>query len=728
MYSQFLHNPTALNRFRFSWGLALALGLMALNLTAQAQRPAIQAVRIEEAPRVDGRLDDACWQEAPVLEAFTQIEPVEGNEPSEHTAVRFVYTQRTLFIGIQCFDSEPDRIIATQMQHDGDQDTDDTVLIAFDTFNRQRDGYAFAVNPVGARADGLIENFSDVNPSWDTIWWVRSKVDQNGWTVEMAIPFTSLSFDPRKDRWGCNVERTIRRKQEVVRWTALLNTQSATLLSTLGELYGLTGMQQGVGLDVQPYLSQKYRDPPRESEGRWDTKVGGDVTYYITPSLKVNGTVNTDFAEAEVDQRDVNLTRFPLFFPEKRDFFLQDSSLFNFGGLSEGLLPYYSRRIGLSASGEPVDIRYGGRLTGRAGDTSMALLDVEQDGYDRVDPSNLFVARMSQRVMAESNVGFIATNGDPRSNDRNTLGGLDFNYLTTKLANNKQLVGHAWFMATDSESRGATDTAFGGDIDWPNEPFDFHLFFHQVGDDFDPALGFVRRRGIREYTASFKYIWRPNGLWVRRVMLGTQPEVTTNLNNRIVGEDHEVVYLRLYSPAEDRFEMRYTLYGDWLEQPFEMVPGVTIPEGRYQYGQFRPSFYSSDARPVSVGLHYRYGDYYTGTRTDYIAGLDWRPSRYVTTGLEVEVRQIRLPEGDFNVRLGGYKLNLSFSPEISWNTWLQYDNLSDDLGINSRLRWTYRPGSDFYFVVNHGWDVAEQDRWQRIATEVVAKVGATFRF
>jgi hypothetical protein len=696
--------------------------------TGFGQRPVTQALRIDQAPELDGRLDDDCWFSGPVLDAFTQVEPVEGAAPTERTTVRFRYTQSRLYIGIRCYDSDPNQIRATQMQHDGDLGADDLVLVAFDTFDRKRDGYYFVVNPAGARVDGLIENFYEMDKSWDTVWEAKTRIDAAGWTAEMAIPFTSFSFDPQGQQWGCNVGRVVRRKQETVRWTVLSVAKHVTLLSEFGSLQGFADINQGLGLEVKPFLSLKYRDSVDGSEEGWEVKPGGDLTYYVTPSLKVNGTVNTDFAEVEVDDRRVNLSRFPLFYPEKRDFFLQDSSLFTIGGLNHSLVPYYSRRIGLSADGQPVDIRYGGRVTGRVNGTSVAVLDVEQDGYEDVDPSNLFVGRVTQRVFKESNVGLIATHGDPRSNDKNTLVGADFAYLNTRLPNNKQLVGRAWFMGTDSEARGTSDVAFGGDLDWPNEPFDFHLFFRQIGDDFDPAMGFVRRRGVRQYLNYFSYFWRPNGDWIRRIRLGTYPGLSTDLDNQVVEEDWDIISLSFYSPAEDRISLRYSYYGDLLEDPFEMITGITIPAGRYRYTYVRPSFYSSETRPVSVGFGYRYGDYYTGQRTDYDTVLDWRPSRYATLGLGYDLQQIRLPEGDADVRVAGTHLNLSLNPDVSWNTRLQYDNQTEDLGLNSRVRWTYRPGSDIYLVANQGWDVEEQSAWQRLDAEWICKVGATFRF
>jgi len=696
-------------------------------VSAQPLRPALEMRLTTQPPVLDGKLDDGCWQDAPVLTNFTQVLPVEGAPPTERTEVRFLYTANYLYLGVRCFDTEPGKIIAKQMERDNLFESDDRVKIAFDTFFRQRDGYFFAVNPAGARTDGLIENFSDQSRLWDALWEARARIDDAGWTVEIAIPFKSLSFDPHRDTWGCNIERVIRRKQEIVRWTALSRSKSMSSLADFGELRGLQGMKQGLGLEARPFLSVKYKEDAVNHRTEWKFKPGGDLTYYLTPSLKANATFNTDFAEAEVDERVVNLSRFPLFFPEKRDFFLQDSSLFRFGGMEESPLPYYSRRIGLGAAGQPVDLIAGGRLTGRIGNTSVALLDVQQDSYPGVPSKNLFVGRVSTRVLEESNAGLILTHGDPTSSGDNTLGGFDFNYLNNRLPDGKQLVGHAWIMGTASDRVSGNGLAFGGDLDYPNEPLDVHVFFWQTGAKFDPALGFVERTGVREYLASVFYLWRPNTAWLRSVSLGARPYFTTDLNSRLVGEDHDVPVLTFRTPADDRLTLAYTFYRDVPDEPFEIHPGLVIPAGDYPYGQFKPSFQTSVARPVSVGLRLRVGDFYTGTQRAYGALLDWRPSRHLTTGLAFDLREIRLAEGSFDVRLASFRLNIAFTPDLTWSTVVQYDNQSNDAGLNSRIRWTYRPGSDVFFVVNQGWEYAAA-RFTRLSSEVIFKVGTTIRF
>lgn len=690
-------------------------------------RPFAEAVSVLEAPRVDGRLDDPCWSAAVPLDHFTQVLPVEGAVPSERTEVRVAYTSGSLYIAVQCFDSEPDKILATEMKHDSLFGSDDYVALAFDTFSRERDGYFFSVNPAGARRDALFGKFSSKNDNWDTVWDAAARVDAQGWTVEIAIPFKSLSFDPRAEGWRWNIERRIRRKQETVRWTGLSRAKSVTALEDFGDLRGLQGLQQGLGLEFRPYLRGTHTDDSVSGDRDFEFKGGLDATLRITPTLTAVATYNTDFAETEEDDRIVSLSRFPVFFPEKRDFFLQDAPLFRFGGLPDSSSPYYSRRIGLGVDGQPVEIIGGGRLTGRAGGTSMALLDVYQEEHAGIEAKNLAVGRISQQVLAESSIGGIFTYGDPRSNGDAWLGGLDFNYQNSRLHGGKVLAGNAYFMFSGTNQDEGDDTAFGADLDYPNEPLDVHLFFRHWGEQFNPTLGFIKRTGIREYKASINRIWRPNTRRLRSVELGVRPSYTTDLDDRIVAEDHDAPTLVFKTPAGDKLKLEGTYYRDVVDAAFDLWPGVTIQPGDYDYWQFKPSIGTSSARPVSINFKFRYGGYYTGRQTAYRPEIEWRPSRYLTAGADYELRQVRLPEGDFDVHLARLRLDLALTPDLTWGTLAQYDNESDDIALNSRIRWTWRPGNDVFLVLNQTWD-ENNSRLTRLATEATLKVGATLRF
>jgi hypothetical protein len=663
---------------------------------AEEPTPVFEAARIEQPPVIDGRLSDACWQKVPPLTNFLQVLPVAGAPPTEDTEVRLVYTPDCLYVGIRCYDSAPGRIIAKQMRHDAWLQSDDYVKVAFDTFRQQREGYYFVVNPAGARAEGLIEDFYHSNSLWDAVWQARAQVDERGWTAELAIPFRSLCFDPGARAWGCNVERVIRRKQETVRWTAISPAKPMSSLTDFGELRGLSGLRQGLGLEFKPFTSVKYREDRLAGAEDWDCKPGFDLTYRITPSLTAQGTLNTDFAETEVDERMVNLTRFPLFFPEKRYFFLQDADIYRFGGLDYTPLPYYSRRIGLSAEGEPVDIMGGVRLTGRIGRTSVGLLDVQQDEHQGSPAQNLAVLRLAHQLMEDSNLGLMVTHGNPQASGDNTLAGVDFNYLNNQFRNDKQLIGHAYFMGTRSDRLDGADFAFGGDLDYPNEPIDVHLFFRQIGEKFDPALGFVERQAIRDYVGSARYIWRPNWAWLRHLSAGVHPRLTTGLDNRIVAEDFDLPTLFVQSPSGHYLSADCSFNRDVVDAPYEMWPGVMIPAGDHRWNGFRIGLQTTQAKPVSVQFGWRTGSYYEGTQQSYGGGMDWRPSRHFTTGWSYVLRQIDLPQGVFEVRTGAAWLNLAFTPDLAWSTFVQYDNQSGELGFNSRFRWTFRPGSDLF--------------------------------
>jgi hypothetical protein len=690
-------------------------------------RPVAEAVLVETPPKLDGRLDDPCWRNAPAITNFTQVLPVEGAPPSEATSVRVVFTRDQLYLGVRCFDSEPERILVKTLARDSMFRSDDEFKVTFDTFERRRDGYYFAVNPGGARRDALFGRFSSFNEQWDTVWNARARVDERGWVAEIAIPFKSLSFDPRQDAWGMNLERIIRRKQETVRWTGISRAKRVTALEDFGELRGLRDLRQGLGLQVKPYGRGTHRNDPRKDDAEFDFKGGFDVTYRITPTLTALATVYPDFAEADVDRRIVNLSRFPVFFPEKRDFFLQDSSLFSFGGLPASASPYFSRRIGLGVDGRPVDIYGGARLTGRAGGTSMALLDVQQADHAGIESKNLGVARISQQVFEESSVGGILTYGDPRSNGDAWLGGLDFNYQNSRLPGDRVLAGNAYVMRSDADRVGDSDWAFGMDVDYPNEPLDVHLLFRHWGGRFAPTLGFVPRVGIREYIGSARYVWRPNTALLRSISLGVRPFYTTDLDNRLVAEDDDVPVLTFTTPAGDGLKLEYTFYRDVLDEPFAIQPGIIIPPDNYGYGQFKPAIYSSQTRPVSAGLGARWGDFYTGTRLGLNSTFDWRPSRYFTLLAGYEYGDVDLEEGAFQFHVASLRLNLAFSPDLSWNTLVQYDTLSDNVGLNSRIRWTWRPGNDVFLVANQGWRY-DDDHFRRLGGDLTLKVGATLRF
>ena len=431
--------------------------------------PSLEVRPTATPPVIDGVLNDPAWRDAAHSEAFRQVYPGENTDPSERTELWITYDADNFYVAVRCHDSAgPAGIRAYSMQHDQDNGSDDIVRLVLDTFHRQSDGYYFALTAAGGKHDGLVQNKEEPNDQWDGLWTGRVSRDAGGWSAEFAIPAKSIAFDPANGTWGFNLARAIRRKQEIVRWAGLIRAKSETALSEAGELRGITGLRQGRGLEFRPFASATARSNPLPGEKSFEFKPGLDFVWHVSPSLAATVTLNTDFADAEVDQRQVNLSRFPLFFPEKRSFFTQDASLFTFGGIQNDPLPFFSRRIGLADDGTKVDILGGAKLTGRAGPWTIGVLDVQTGEHAGVPGQNLFVGRLARQVLAESSVGLIATHGDPTGAGNNTLLGADFNYANSHLAGGKSLTVRTGLQLTDSARAGGTGTAATVAVNYPN--------------------------------------------------------------------------------------------------------------------------------------------------------------------------------------------------------------------------------------------------------------------
>ena len=444
---------------------------------AQDTPPTATAVRVASSIRVDGALDDEAWARAAPIGSLVQREPAEGAAPSEDTDVRVVFDDDNLYFGITCRDRTPSAIVSTQLGRDADLAVDDQITIVIDPFFDQRNGFFFIVNPAGARTDGQISNNAqEVSFEWDAIWDARARITPDGWVAEIAIPFKSLRFKPTERVWGLNVERQIKRRQETDRWANARNDVWVTNLAQAGHLRGLEGLQQGKGLDIRPFVSGGETD----RDGTF--KAGLDVVKSLTPNLTASVTVNTDFAETEVDSRQVNLTRFPMFFPEKRSFFLEGAGVYDVAGLGgsagEGpppdLLPFFSRTIGLrGGSGEEVPILVGAKLSGRQSDFNIGVLDVQTRHADLDEgplaAQNLFAARVSRNLFEQSWVGVIATRGDPSGTGENSLVGVDARFATSSFRGDQNLSLDVFALRTDDEATGRVAYAEGVRLEYPND-------------------------------------------------------------------------------------------------------------------------------------------------------------------------------------------------------------------------------------------------------------------
>lgn len=689
--------------------------------------PVLEVRATATAPLIDGVIAPGEWDAAAHTDAFRQVEPVENGDVTERTEFWVTYDKNYFYVAVRSHDTGGRAgIRAYSMQRDQDNGSDDLIRIVLDTFHRQSDGYYFALTAAGGRHDGLVQNKEEANDQWDALWLGRTSIDDGGWSAEFAIPVKSISFDAANDTWGFNVARAVRRKQEVMRWSGIVRNKPTVSLPLLGELRGIRGLQQGRGIDLKPFTSITTRHQPLPGQKQTDFKSGLDLIWQVTPSLAATLTVNTDFADAEVDERQVNLGRFDLFFPEKRAFFTQDASLFTFAGINQDPLPFFSRRIGLADDGTKVDVLGGAKLTGRAGPWTLGLLDVQLEEHAGVDSKNVLVGRVSRQVFDESSAGLIFTHGDPRGGGDNSLLGVDFNYVNNHILGKKSLTIRSSLQYTDGDYTGNDGTASTLSINFPNEPFGLLWWFSRIDEDYDPALGFVSRPAIQQIHLWNRYRWYFDKKPIRRLDLFAEGDLVTDLDGRrldrtfwLGGEGA--------TPAGDYFEAFWQPQSERLDEPFAIRPGIVIPAGDHSWDSTRLRIGTSNSRPVSVELDWRHGGFFTGQRDAYEVEVGWRPSSRLELAAEWELIQIRLPQGDFDVRVVSAKAVYTFSPDLQVSLLGQYDNISESLGVNFRIKWTPKPGNDFYLVLNQGYDT-EGDSFRPTAGELSLKGNWTYRF
>lgn len=711
--------------------LALPAAASAQPQPPQVERPTARATRTSAVIKVNGQLDEPAWADAVTIGRLMQRVPDENAAATEDTEIRVLYTTTTLYFGILCRDRTPKAIVSTRLTRDADIESDDGILIALDPFLDHRNGFFFSVNPAGARVDGQIENNAeDLSTDWDGIWEAATRITPEGWVAEIAIPFKTLRFKPGEPVWGLNIERLIKRRNEVDLWATPRRDNWVTNMAQAGQLEGIEGISQGRGLDIRPYLSGGAVN----SDGQ--VQAGVDVFKNLTPNLNASVTVNTDFAETEADTRQVNLTRFPLFFPEKRSFFLEGAGVFQVAATNEeSVLPFFSRRIGL-LEGHEVPIMVGTKVVGRQSDYNIGVLDVQTRSVDdfggedgrRLDSQNLFVARVSRNIFRQSWVGGIVTHGNPAGTGQNTLLGADVRLATSEFTGDKNLSASAFFLRTDDETSGKTDYAFGGNIDYPNDLIDCSFGWRQIGDDFNPALGFVPRQGIRRLSPGFAFKPRPGRFGIRQLEFQVQPVWIWDLHNVMQTWDIYASPFTAEFESGDQVGFNVMPQYEHLTEPFDIVDGVEIPPGEYRMNRWGFQVETANKRPFVVQTEYSWGDFFTGTRRDLQVGVTVKPNTHIYASVQYERNDVSLSEGDFSVHVGTLTADYNFSPNVSWANLLQYDSESRILGMQSRVRWILKPGSDLFVVINRGWYRSEWDnRYTRSYDKGSVKLQYTFR-
>lgn len=695
--------------------LSLALALVIpSSLRAQGAAPAARpALRIGETPagiRIDGRLTEVAWSTADSIADLTQVEPRQGAAPSARTVIRVLTTGDAIVIGVQAYDPAPARIVSFARQRDAALDSEDHLKIVLDTYLDGRSGYVFAVNPNGARYDALVaDQGGGENANWDAVWEAATARTPDGWSAEILIPLKSLLFRPGLGAWGLNVQRRIQRLQETDRWASPGRDYKVTQTSRAGLLSGLPPFDLGLGLSVRPSITGGGARDSAGARIRNQSHLSADVTQRLGANALASLTVNTDFAETEADARQVNLTRFPLFFPEKRTFFLEGADIFDFGlGLTSDLdvLPFFSRRVGLLAGREvPIDV--GGKVTGRVRGTSFGALAVRTRDVDTLAAaSTMAVVRVKQNVLGESSAGFIATAGDPLGRAGSWLAGPDLTYQTSRFRGDKNFAVGLWGLGMGRSGLGGGDhTAAGIKVDYPNDLWDISLKYKRIGDAFDPSLGFVPRPGVHVVDVGADWQPRPDRpigpLHVRQCFWENQFSYVAGLAGGWQSYEYFMAPINCRLESGDRFEFNVVPRGERLSAPFEVADGVAIPAGAYHFPRFRLEGGTAAKRRVSAQATWWFGRFYDGRLNQYELTGAWRPSSLVIVELTGEHDVGRMPEGDFTQDLVGTRVRLNVSPDLQLTSFVQYDTESQSFGTNSRLRWTFRPLGELFVVYNH---------------------------
>lgn len=699
---------------------AIAVFPCVLFASGEGQNPAhdtsanqshVRALRISETIKIDGRLDEPAWSRAEAATDFRQEEPQEGAPGTEKTEVRILYDSKNLYFGIRAWDSEPMRINASELVRDAEFLNEDKVEILLDTYHDKRNAYRFSVTPLGTQQDALITDEgtqeNSTNVSWDTAWISEGRIDKDGWTVEIAIPLTSLRFREGISAWGFNVSRFIRRKNEEDLWTSWQRTFGLERVSQAGDLDGVGELRRRRLFEIKPYVTAGWRQGiARVGNPGYDAGMFGNgglevARIGITPSLTAEFTVNPDFGQTEVDEQQVNLSRFPLFFPEKRDFFLENAGIFDFGRPYWNQL-FFSRRIGLTDDGEPLSIDYGAKMTGKLGRFDLGFLQVQTrergtGGVAGIPRQQFTVARLKAGILKRSYVGAMFVNRQGGvGNAYNRGAGVD---TTLNLTDHFHLTGI--LMATATPGLRSDTHSLRIQPYYESDRWRFTGVFEDIGKNFNPELGFVERPGNRQYFGQAAYKPRPKFLpFVRQMEFETQLEYYSDRRGKLSTRQAEFTWQTVFKNSAQLEFRPMEDVTDVLPEPFEIRPGIVVPQGSYHFNRPWIQFESDHSKRFTWEARQGWGDFYSGRRYESEAGFTFRPNAHLMLEVSDSFNRVLLPQGNFSTNLLGGRLNVNVSRKLLTSTFVQINNAARLSSVNVRLRYIFRPNSDFFAIYN----------------------------
>ena len=702
------------------------------------QEPA-RAAAFSSPPKIDGLLNEDCWKEALPLTRFYQREPSPGAAATVQTEVRIGYDEAHLYVAFRCF-SDPDAITAKEMARDGDLSSDDRVQVILDTYLDRRNAYWFQIGPRGSIGDAIIsENGAAFNKAWDGLWTGKAQITGTGWEAELALPFKTLNFDPNQSNWGLKLIRYQKSREETLYWPfANINTHKFQV-SDAGVLTGLEGISQGLGLDLVPYglTGLDYKETEAGIERVLDA--GFEAYYNISPGLRAAVSVNTDFAQTEVDQQQINLTRFSLFYPEKRDFFLDGANYFNFGingdrdnPWNTQLIPFFSRRIGLDQQGNPIPVQYGGKVTGQAGRWNIGAMYMkdQRNGWEN---GHFAVTRLSRNIGKQSQAGFISTYGNALYDTSNFVIGFDVKLATSTFRGDKNVSLNMYGLKSVTNNMMARsgirdrDLSFGAELVYPNDILSFRLGHMQIQENFIAGIGFVPRPGVRQTYGDITLGYRPEQWGIMQALAGGGLDHISDFSNTLLTREWYVMPLRLRFITGDEIKYRFTSSYEFLSDPFNLYADHTVIAGSYQFFWQTLSVQSAQKRRAWGAVDYRFGQFFGGTRNEIKLKAGYQVMVPLFIGGEAIRNDITLGESAFVANIYRLNLNILFNPDITLYSFIQYDSQSDKMGWQSRFQWILKPGREIFLV----WNSIARDPFERYLLEeagVRFKIKYTVRF
>jgi hypothetical protein len=660
-------------------------------------------------PIIDGDLSDSIWQSTPNYRGLTQIWPIIKDTHNYETKTKITRDKHNLYVAMD-ISAENYPIVANTLKHRGDISGDDRVTVYIDSQNSGQNAYWFEVNANGVKNDGLLVNNSNNIEEWDGVWQAHTRQNAQGWAVEIAIPFSLLSFNATGNEWGINIVQHVESKQVQLRASNLSQDVEYFDPKYFDKVAGFAGIKASSDLDMRYSINASTKKTSSERSNQLTPSL--DAFYKLTPSISASLTLNSDFSTVDVDERQLNLGRFSLFFPEKRDFFLQDAGVFEFGDLSRNGRPFFSRKIGLAPNGEPLDIKYGVKISGDTDRFSFGVLSSNVDSIDNKGANQLSVARGLWKLNESVQIGAIATDGNPSADSSSQTYGTDVKYRTSELFNGKLFEAGAWLQSSNNEGSSSNEGAWGASIAYPNDILNFSYDFMELQDNFNPALGFVNRNDIRNHALTGRFRKHVNNFGLQRVEHSLNATYVTDLDNHLLSSTAYFNYLDLTTKDGSFIRVALEDSKDNLKEAFNLLGKLPIQPKNYHFQRHWLIIQSSNAKRFNFDISVNFGDYFDGTKRTAKIETFWKPSLKVNASLMWKKDQIEIEDQRLSFSLYRFSFDYIFNNKVSWNNLFQYDDISKKLGVSSRFQWVHKPGFETNLIFRANYIKTEHNSWQ----------------